>query len=187
MPGESPEIKNRNDPPPNLRRFPALENLARLPDIGVAYRLETTGKGTQFGAVEELVSLCKEISTCKLCLDFSHIHARKIGGLKSYADFAAILQYVVDELGPSAYTTQILLRVALLGRVGGGQPQQLVDCKRVGRLALQLPRPGQHRPADLFQLQWAVVLKVHKHRGFYPDFNSSLVSCCISMIKFWLS
>lgn len=78
------------------------ENLARLPDIGIAYRLETTGKGTQFGTVEELVSLCKEISTCKLCLDFSHIHARKNGSLKSYADFAAILQYVVDELGPSA-------------------------------------------------------------------------------------
>ena len=77
-------------------------NLERLPDLGVAYRLETTGKPTQFGTVEELVSLCKDVRTCKLCLDFSHIHARNNGSLKGYEDFAAILQYVLDELGRSA-------------------------------------------------------------------------------------
>jgi deoxyribonuclease IV len=75
-------------------------NLERLPDTGVVYRLETTGKPTQFGTVEELVALCKEVPTCSLCLDFSHIHARNNGGLKGYDDFAAILQYVSDELGP---------------------------------------------------------------------------------------
>jgi deoxyribonuclease IV len=75
-------------------------NLERLSDIGIAYRLETTGKLTQFGAIEELVSLCKEIHTCKLCLDLSHIHARNNGGLKGYDDFAAILQYVSNEIGP---------------------------------------------------------------------------------------
>jgi deoxyribonuclease IV len=77
-------------------------NLASLPDLGIAYRLETTGKGTQFGDVEELVALCKEVGTCKLCLDFAHIHARNNGSLKGYDDFAAILQYVSDELGASA-------------------------------------------------------------------------------------
>jgi deoxyribonuclease IV len=77
-------------------------NLASLPDLGLAYRLETTGKGTQFGSVEELVALCKEVGTCKLCLDFAHIHARNNGSLKGYDDFAAILQYVSDELGPAA-------------------------------------------------------------------------------------
>ena len=77
-------------------------NLAKLPDTGVCYRLETTGKGTQFGTVEELVALCKQVGTCKLCLDFAHIHARNNGNLKGYADFAAILQYVSDELGASA-------------------------------------------------------------------------------------
>lgn len=30
------------------------ENLARLPYRGIDYRLETTGKGTQFGTIEEL-------------------------------------------------------------------------------------------------------------------------------------
>lgn len=58
------------------------ENLLRLPYKGIDYRLETTGKRTQFGTLEELVSLCKEISSCKLCIDFSHIHARENGCFK---------------------------------------------------------------------------------------------------------
>ncbi|MGL4731956.1 MAG: TIM barrel protein [Clostridium sp.] len=78
------------------------KNLLKLPDIGIDYRLETTGKGTQFGDLEELVSLCKAVPTCKLCIDFSHIHARYNGSLKSYDDFAKILYYVGDNLGDNA-------------------------------------------------------------------------------------
>lgn len=79
-----------------------LENLKKLPDLGIDYRLETTGKGTQFGSLEENVALCKEVPTCKLCIDFSHIHARSNGGLKSYKDFYNILSYVEKNLGRSA-------------------------------------------------------------------------------------
>jgi len=79
-----------------------LENLKKLPDLGVDYRLETTGKGTQFGSLEENVALCKEVATCKLCIDFSHIHARSNGGLKNYKDFYNILSYVEKNLGRSA-------------------------------------------------------------------------------------
>lgn len=78
------------------------ENLLKLPHKEIDYRLETTGKGTQFGTLEELVSLCKEVRSCKLCIDFSHIHARGNGSLKGYDDFAKILQYVLDELGRTA-------------------------------------------------------------------------------------
>lgn len=78
------------------------KNLLKLPYKGVDYRLETTGKRTQFGTLEELVSLCKEVSACKLCIDFSHIHARGNGSLKCYDDFAKILKYVLDELGVGA-------------------------------------------------------------------------------------
>ncbi len=77
------------------------ENLLKLPYKEVDYRLETTGKGTQFGTLEELVSLCREVKSCKLCIDFSHIHARGNGSLKNYDDFAKILQYVFNELGRS--------------------------------------------------------------------------------------
>lgn len=78
------------------------ENLLKLPDIGVDYRLETTGKGTQFGTLEENVQLCREVKTCKLCIDFSHIHARYNGALKTYDDFIKILKYVEDNLGADA-------------------------------------------------------------------------------------
>jgi deoxyribonuclease-4 len=78
------------------------ENLLKLPQGAIDYRLETTGKRTQFGTIKELVSLCKEVSSCKLCIDFAHIHARENGSLKSYDDFAEILQYVLNELGRSA-------------------------------------------------------------------------------------
>jgi len=74
-------------------------NLSRLPYKGIDYRLETTGKGTQFGTLPELVSLCQEVSSCKLCVDFAHIHARNDGSLKTYGDFAEILQYILNELG----------------------------------------------------------------------------------------
>ncbi|MCY6483787.1 TIM barrel protein [Clostridium aestuarii] len=77
-------------------------NLLKLPDLGVHYRLETTGKSTQFGSLEENVQLCKAISTCKLCIDFSHLHARYNGCLKTYDDFARILDYVGCELGDTA-------------------------------------------------------------------------------------
>ncbi|MDQ7092634.1 TIM barrel protein [Desulfosporosinus sp. PR] len=78
------------------------QNLQKLPYKEIDYRLETTGKVSQFGTLEELVLLCKEVDTCKLCIDFSHIHARGNGCLKDYHDFAQILQYVKDELGGSA-------------------------------------------------------------------------------------
>jgi deoxyribonuclease IV len=78
------------------------DNLRRLPYFGIDYRLETTGKPTQFGSLEELVGICKEIPTCKLCIDFSHIHARNNGALKTYDDFVNIFRYVDEELGRDA-------------------------------------------------------------------------------------
>jgi Endonuclease IV len=37
------------------------DSLLLLPQPEVDYRLETTGRGTRFGTLEKLVSLCKEI------------------------------------------------------------------------------------------------------------------------------
>ncbi|MDR3590922.1 MAG: TIM barrel protein [Negativicutes bacterium] len=88
--------------PPQVAYAAIGEQLARLPWQGVDYRLETTGKPTQFGAIEELVALCSQIPACKLCIDFAHIHARNNGSLKDYADFAAVLQLVLDKLGRAA-------------------------------------------------------------------------------------
>ncbi|MGL5150099.1 MAG: TIM barrel protein [Clostridium sp.] len=74
-------------------------NLKKLPSGNVDYRLETTGKGTQFGDLAELINICKEIPTCKLCIDFSHLHARGGGALKTYDDFKNILETILQGLG----------------------------------------------------------------------------------------
>jgi deoxyribonuclease-4 len=78
------------------------ENLALLPSEGVRFCLETTGKPTQFGTVQEIAALCTIHPHCRICIDFAHIHARDNGALRGYADFAAILEHVGRELGRSA-------------------------------------------------------------------------------------
>lgn len=78
------------------------DNLRRLPRTGIRYCLETTGKSSQFGALDELIRLCQEVDTCALCLDFAHIHARTNGGLPTVHDFAAVLRAVADGLGRDA-------------------------------------------------------------------------------------
>lgn len=77
--------------------------LAKLPVIeNTFYRLETTGKESQFGSIEELCSLVKNHKHVKLCVDFSHIHARYVGALKEYDDFAKIFDYIGEQLGEEA-------------------------------------------------------------------------------------
>ncbi len=47
---------------------------------------ETTGKESQFGSLDELIKLKKEIG-CHICIDFSHLKARSNGKI-SYEEFA---------------------------------------------------------------------------------------------------
>lgn len=78
------------------------DNLRKLPHEGVDYRLETTGGKSQFGTLDELVDLCREVPSCKLCLDFAHIHAREEGGLRTVGDFQKVLETVAAGLGREA-------------------------------------------------------------------------------------
>ena len=43
--------------------------------------METTGKASQFGSLDELVMMLKEVGTkqCTLCVDFAHLWARNLG------------------------------------------------------------------------------------------------------------
>ena len=65
-------------------------------------RPETTGKATQWGTVEEIVRLSKEVDQVLPCIDFSHIFARSVGKVNSIEDFRKILKYVETELGKKA-------------------------------------------------------------------------------------
>ncbi len=53
---------------------------------------ETTGKGSQFGDVDELLKLAKE-TKCHLCIDFAHIYARQ-GGKIDYPEVFDKLKHI---------------------------------------------------------------------------------------------
>ena len=65
-------------------------------------RPETTGKPTQWGNIEEIVSLSKDFKQVLPSVDFSHLHARTNGGYNTYDDFCGIFEYVGNELGSYA-------------------------------------------------------------------------------------
>ncbi len=65
-------------------------------------RPETTGKGTQWGDLEEIIRLSKEFETVLPCVDFSHLHARYNGISNTYDEFCAIFEKIGNELGQTA-------------------------------------------------------------------------------------
>ena len=65
---------------------------------GTILRPETTGKASQFGTLEELLMLSKEVEGVAPCVDFSHLHART-GADNSYEEFVALLELIEGELG----------------------------------------------------------------------------------------
>jgi deoxyribonuclease-4 len=68
-----------------------------------ALRIETMGKKSQFGSLDEVLFLCREAEGLLPCLDFSHIHARE-GGRRTYLHFHRILRKVEKKLGKDALT-----------------------------------------------------------------------------------
>ena len=64
-------------------------------------RLEITGKESQFGTIDEVLSLSTELEGIAPCVDFAHLHART-RGFNSYQEFALILSMVRERLGQTA-------------------------------------------------------------------------------------
>jgi len=71
-------------------------------DIKVWIRPETTGKGTQWGDLDEVINLSKEFKQVLPCVDFSHLHARSGGKFNTYDDFRMILDRIGTEIGQYA-------------------------------------------------------------------------------------
>lgn len=67
----------------------------------VILRPETMGKKSQFGSLEEILLLCREIEGILPCIDFSHIHSRE-GKMNSYAEFQRIFKKTEKKLGKKA-------------------------------------------------------------------------------------
>jgi len=67
----------------------------------VTLRPETMGKRAQFGSLEEILLLCREVEGLRPCVDFSHIHARS-GRANTYLEFHRILKKIGMKLGREA-------------------------------------------------------------------------------------
>lgn len=64
----------------------------------VCLRVELTGKGSQFGTLNEVLRLSAEIESVAPCIDFAHLHART-GKFNSYLEFSQALDQVGEKLG----------------------------------------------------------------------------------------
>lgn len=60
---------------------------------------ETMGKINQLGTLSEVLELCKVDQRFLPCVDFGHLNARTLGGIKTKSDYAAILDEIEDKLG----------------------------------------------------------------------------------------
>lgn len=76
-------------------------SIGRSERISTKLRIEVMGKKKQFGSLEEVLSLCRELEGLYPCLDFAHIFARD-GRINSYRDFYQVLEKVAKKLGKAA-------------------------------------------------------------------------------------
>ena len=78
--------------------------VAELKERGnpILVRPETTGKGTQWGTVKEIVRLSEEVEQVLPCVDFAHLYARSIGKVNDYNQFTEVLSHIEERLGKEA-------------------------------------------------------------------------------------
>lgn len=75
---------------------------ARLDELGLSEIIicpETMGKINQLGTLSEVMELCKVDERFLPCVDFGHLNARTLGGIKGSDDYAAILDEIENKLG----------------------------------------------------------------------------------------
>ncbi|MBQ7794436.1 MAG: TIM barrel protein [Clostridia bacterium] len=61
--------------------------------------IETMGKINQLGDLNEVMELCRVDESFLPCIDFGHLNARTLGGIKTKADYAHILDTMENKLG----------------------------------------------------------------------------------------
>ena len=61
--------------------------------------IETMGKINQLGNLDEVMELCKIDDRLLPTIDFGHLNARTLGGLKTYDDFLNVFDTIENQLG----------------------------------------------------------------------------------------
>jgi len=69
--------------------------------VQVTLRPEVMGRASQFGDLEDVLALCREVKGLAPCIDIAHLHARG-GAWNSRAEFDRLWDRVLAELGPGA-------------------------------------------------------------------------------------
>jgi deoxyribonuclease-4 len=67
--------------------------------IRVKLGLETMGKRSQFGSLDEVLTVCEQVEQTTPVIDWSHIHARTQGGLVTQPDFIRVIDQIEKRLG----------------------------------------------------------------------------------------
>lgn len=80
-----------------LKRAQAALDEAGLSDIIICP--ETMGKVNQLGTLEEVLELCGVDERFLPTVDFGHLNARTLGGIKGAEDYAAMLEQIRDKIG----------------------------------------------------------------------------------------
>ena len=82
-----------------VERHKIITDILKQEDNAIWIRPETTGKGSQWGTLDEIIELSKEFEQVLPCIDFAHIHARSNGAYNTYDEFCKILENLGNQLG----------------------------------------------------------------------------------------
>jgi deoxyribonuclease-4 len=63
---------------------------------------ETMGRLSQFGSLDDVLRLCKEVEQMQLVIDWGHLHARDKGCFRNVQNFRGVIEHVEDALGTEA-------------------------------------------------------------------------------------
>lgn len=79
-----------------------VESMKSLGITKVHLGPETTGKPSQFGSLDEVLTLCGRVELTEPVIDWAHIHAREGGKMKTINDFREALNEIEKRLGIDA-------------------------------------------------------------------------------------
>jgi deoxyribonuclease-4 len=79
-----------------------VETLKNLGIKNVKIGPETMGKPSQFGSLDEVLSLCEEVEQTQPVIDWAHLHARDKGRFKTIDDFRKVTEEIEKRLGKEA-------------------------------------------------------------------------------------
>jgi deoxyribonuclease-4 len=79
-----------------------VETMGRLGIRNVKLGPETMGRHFQLGTLDEVLAICEQVEQTQLVIDWSHLHARSGGALRSAEDFREVVEKAEQKLGIEA-------------------------------------------------------------------------------------